>query len=110
MASTERAATPIKLVGGTMFQAEGAGELAIRFGLATLATGTVELDTGLSAVWGFVACVTSGTDTQTAAFAILEDLPTTTGTITIDGTKVDEGAAVANATSETFCWMAWGLA
>lgn len=111
MASTERAATPVNIVGNAM-QAEGnGGEFKFKFGLVALggsANGTVELDTGLSSVWGFLACNCSGADTESVCPTILEDLPTTTGTITIDGTKLDEGQAVANATTQTLCWLAWG--
>lgn len=104
MASTNMDATIRPIVGQGL-----AGGMILSSGIAQLATGTVELDTGLSEVYGFWATCLGDTNTETVAFRVREDLPTSGGTLTVDGTKVDEGSAVANASSEQFSWMAIGI-
>ncbi len=104
MSSTAQAPRVLENVG------VGHGEnFTFTCGIDVLSSGTVELVTGLSQVYGVFATVVSGTDTQTAGFSILEDLPTSTGTVTFDGTKIDEGQAVGNGGSEQFSWFAWGI-
>ena len=80
------------------------------WGRSSLSSGTVELDTGLKQVDGFLAMCLGDTNTETVVFRVREDLPFAGGTITVDGTKVDEGQAVANAGSEDFFWVAFGYA
>jgi hypothetical protein len=103
MASTAQPGTPLTIVGVGF---EGAKKLA--YGRSVLATGTVELVTGLSTVDVFVATASGDTNTETVCFRVREDLPSVVGTITVDGTKIDEGAAVANGGSEEFSWFAIG--
>jgi hypothetical protein len=85
-----------------------AGGRRMACGIAALTTGTVELDTGLNSVDCLVCTAVGDTDTEAVAFRIREDLPSTSGVLTVDGTKLDEGQAVANAGSEQFCWFAIG--
>lgn len=78
-------------------------------GIAALASGTVELDTGLSLVESLVctSCnVAAGVNTS---LDIQEDFPVTSGTVTVDGTTNTEGSTTAEATTETFCWFAIGF-
>ena len=82
--------------------------LVFAHGISSVTAGTKELVTGLSEVYWFSATALGDTDTESVVFRVREDMPTTTGTITVDGTKVDEGAAVANAVSEEFTWLALG--
>jgi X-X-X-Leu-X-X-Gly heptad repeat protein len=103
MASTAKQATPHNPVGVAY-----SGGLRMTTGVATLSSGTVELDTGLSEVYGFVATECSGAATEAVVLSVYEDLPTTTGTITVDGVKLDEGQAVANSNAQQFSWIAWG--
>lgn len=77
-------------------------------GIGTLATGTVELDTGLKSVDCLVCTALGDTDTEAVVFRVREDLPSATGVLTVDGTALDEGEAVANASTEQFCWFAIG--
>jgi hypothetical protein len=104
MASTARVATNLDIVGKGL-----AGARRLTFGVAILATGTVELDTGLSNVHAFFAMCLGDTDTETVCFRVREDIPTSLGTITVDGTLLDEGSAVANASTQQFCWVAIGV-
>jgi len=108
MASTVEAAHEINVVGGTTLRSDVFGPIRMTVGVGQLAVGTVELDTGLNVVRHFSAICTEDVDTETVAFRVREDFPTALGVITVDGTKVDEGAAVANAGSEIFSWMALG--
>ena len=103
MASTAQAASVL-----TVTKTSLAGSLQFSHGISVLATGTVELDTGLSQVRGFWATALGDTDTEAVVFRVREDLPTATGTITVDGTKLDEAAAVDNAAAEQFTWFALG--
>lgn len=103
MASTAQSANKLSIV-KTSF----ANGLIKTQGIAQLSTGTVELDTGLSRVIGFSATCLGDTNTETVVFRVREDFPFGSSTITVDGTKVDEGQAVANAGSEFFCWEALG--
>ena len=103
MASTNTEA--IKL---TIVETALAGARNFTTGIAVLSSGTIELDTGLGRVDAFFATVVSGTDTESVCFTVKEDLPFTGGAITVDGTLLNEGAPVANAGSEQFCWIALG--
>lgn len=108
MAYTAIPGTVLKNV-GTGLCGTGEGILTVAHGIAALSTGTVELETGLSEVLGFWATALGNTDTETVVFRVREDTSAGgVGTLTIDGTKVDETAAVANAGSEQFCWFAIG--
>ncbi len=103
MASTAQAARVLTVVKTAL--ADG---LIQAQGISVLSSGTVELDTGLKEVIGFQAMCLGDTDTETVVFRVKEDFPTSTGTITVDGTLVDEGSAVANAGAEQFSWTALG--
>jgi len=103
MASTAQPGTPLAITVSTF-----AGGLKPAYGRANLTTGTVELDTGLSKIEGIWFTCLGDTDTETVCFRVREDLPFAGSTITVDGTKLDEGAAVANAGSEEFAWFALG--
>jgi hypothetical protein len=103
MASTEQVAYPLPVVGQNF-----AGAICFRWGIATLSTGTVNVDTGLGKCFGMICTGVSGADTEGVVLTIMEDLPCAGSAVTVDGTKVDEGAAVANAASQQFCWLAWG--
>ena len=104
MSSTAKVATRLDIVKQCF-----SGETRFTWGVSALSTGTVELDTGLSQVHGVICMCLGSTDTETVCFRLMEDVPTSTGTVTIDGTKLDEGAAVANAGSEQFFWLAFGV-
>lgn len=103
MASTAIAGTALPVTKASL--ADG---LVLAYGISSVSAGTVELVTGLSSVRGFWATALGDTDTEAVVFRVREDLPTATGTITVDGTKLDEGQSVANAVSEEFSWMAIG--
>lgn len=103
MASTEQTAFPLTIVGQNF-----AGATVLRWGISTLSTGTVNVDTGLGKCHGIICTGVSGTDTEGVVLTAMEDFPCAGSAVTIDGTKVDEGAAVANAASQQFCWLAWG--
>lgn len=104
MASTAQAATRVQwLPGGQL-----AGAKRITWGRSTMTSGSIELDTGLNRVDAFFATGLKGTATEALVIACMEDLPTSTGTITVDGTLVDEGSATKDGGSCEFCWMAFG--
>lgn len=103
MASTEQTAYPLPIVGQNF-----AGATCFRWGLATMTNGTVDVDTGLGKCHGLIALHCSGTNTDNVVLCIMEDLPCAGSAVTIDGTKVDEGGATANASTQQFCWLAWG--
>lgn len=84
------------------------GRMRKRHGISALATGTVELDTGLNIVQGITCLCVGDTNGESVVFLMREDSPTTTGTVTIDGTLVKEATATADAGSEQFYWEATG--
>lgn len=103
MASTTIAATRLTVVGQNF-----AGARVLTFGVATLAGGTVNVDTGLTTVDAMICNGVSGTNTEGCTFTIMEDLPCVGSAVTVDGTKIDEGAATADSNVQQFCWFAFG--
>lgn len=103
MSSTAMTATQLDITKSCL-----AGGRRMTCGLTVLATGTVEVDTGLSEVEFFVATGVSGTNTEGVVLTVMEDLPCLGSAVTVDGTKIDEGEAVANASTQQFCWFAIG--
>lgn len=79
------------------------------FGQATLSSGTVELDTGLKSVDYFFAQGMNNAATKGLVIEAKETMPVAgTGTITVNGQLVEEGASSADGASATFQWMAIG--
>ena len=92
MASTAISGRPINIV-GTSLQAGTAGARKLAYGVATLAGGALELNTGLNVVEAIFINGLNTTDT----FSVTEDSPMTGTEITIAGTGTDQ-----------FCWLAIG--
>lgn len=103
MPSTTVTAKRLPVVG-----VEFADGTVMTFGVATLATGTVELDTGLGICQALYCTGVSGTDTKGVTFTVMENLPISGKAITVDGTLIEHAAATANAASDQFCWVAFG--
>ena len=112
MASTIKSATPIRIKGDAL---SSDGRMDWFRGIEALSSGTVELKTGLSVIAGIWFTCLDDTATETVVFRVHEDLPTSTGTITVSGIKIDHNETTAAdmivaATSENFCWFAIGAA
>ena len=107
MAVTAMAAQEVKIV-GTGLSAGGGSDLTMTVGRSLLSSGTVELVTGLSTVEIFIATGIQTTATEALVLVCQEDLPSATGTLTIDGSLIDEGAASKDGDVEDFSWIAWG--
>jgi hypothetical protein len=104
MASTVRAATRLQwLPGGQL-----AGAKRITYGTNVLSSGGIELDTGLNRVDLFIAVGGNNPATECLVLECKENLPTSTGTITVDGSLIDEGSATKDGGSSEFHWVALG--
>ena len=107
MAVTALAAQEVKVVESGLNMGSGS-DLAMFIGCAALSGGTVELVTGLSSVEIFIATGIQTTATEALALVCQEDLPSATGTLTIDGSMIDETTTSKDGGSEDFSWVAWG--
>jgi len=106
MAVTDQEARVLTIV-KTVF----ADSLILANGIATLSSGTIQLDTGLREVIGIWCMGIDLSDTESLSFNFQEStVPTTSGTVRVDATLHNEGVASANAASEQFSWIALGRA
>ena len=87
------------------------GRQVIKHGIATMATGTVNVNPGMSRIEAFVCTpVSFTTATEHVALTCGEDFPYTTqpNAITVKGVVIDEDNSQAIATTEQFAWIAIG--
>jgi len=92
------------------------GHSAIKHGIGTLSSGTVNIDPGMARVDAFfVSPVSLSTATKHLVLTVEEDFPysTTPNAITVKGLILDDDSAtladvLVDATTEQFAWLAIG--
>jgi len=85
------------------------GGLYLAAGRAVLSSGTVEVETNLSRVEFFQATqIGDVTATEAVVLQADEDLPLSSGTVTVNGVAVDVGGATVAGDAESFSWIAIG--
>lgn len=90
-----------------------AGAMKIAWGYGVLGSGTAEIVTGLKRVDAFWATGVKPATDQTLVLNADEAFPLSSGTVTVTGDIVVDGAAdaagtVVDGASSTFCWFAIG--